>query len=50
MGRRFNDTEGIKKLTALKAIPQQELQNVFNNGSIVKLSTSKVTPLSKLEV
>jgi hypothetical protein len=40
----------------MKAITQQEFQNVSNSGSIVKLSayllkgsTSKMTPLSKLE-
>jgi hypothetical protein len=43
-GRRFQDNEDIKKYvtTALKAVPQQELQKCF------KGSDSKVTPLRKL--
>jgi hypothetical protein len=28
-GRKYQDIEDIKKLTALKAIPQQEFQNCF---------------------
>jgi hypothetical protein len=56
-GRRFQDTEDIQKTvtTALKAVPQQEFQNISNSGSIIGLSaqllkgsTCKVTPLSKL--
>jgi hypothetical protein len=37
-GRRFQDIEGIKNVTAtLKAVPQQEFQNVSNSGSIIGL-------------
>jgi hypothetical protein len=56
--RRFQDTEDNPPkyvATVLKAIPQKSSQTVPNSGSIVgvsaqllKGSTSKVTPLSKL--
>jgi hypothetical protein len=38
--QRFQDTEDIQKnvTMALKAIPQQEFQNISKNGSILGLS------------
>jgi hypothetical protein len=46
---------GPQKMVILKALPQQELHNVSNSGSIIgqnaelfNMSTLKVTPLSNL--
>jgi hypothetical protein len=38
-GRGFQDIEDIQKkvMTELKAVPEQEFQNVSNSGSIVEL-------------
>jgi hypothetical protein len=57
-GRRIQDIEAIQKrkvTTPLKAVPQQEFQNVSNSGNIIRVgayllkgSTWKVTLLSKL--
>jgi hypothetical protein len=37
--QRFQNTENLQQsvMTALKAIPQQEFQNVSNGGNIVRL-------------
>jgi hypothetical protein len=52
----FQDTEDMKKkVTVLKAVPQQEFQKCFQQwrhrwigAQLLKGSTSKVTPLSKV--